>query len=134
VAQVLDSWPRILTVHAPVPAARARRRLALPAEMSVTVESGFLDRTSERETLDRLLAHVRDGQSGVLVIRGEPGIGKTELLRYAARHALGFRVTQVTSVEAEMELPFAAAHQLCAPLLGHLGALPQPQQDALGVA
>src|SRR5262245_35991357 len=118
----------------PVAADRAWRRLALPAEMTATVESGFLDRTREREVLDELLAHVRDGQSAVLVVRGEPGIGKSELLRYAAREALGFRLAQITSVEAEMELPFAAIHQLCAPLLDHLAALPQPQQDALNVA
>src|SRR3954447_6927658 len=102
--------------------------------MAATLASGFLDRVSEREALDGLLAHVRDGQSSVLVIRGEAGIGKTALLRYIARHAAGFRVAQVTSVEAEMELPFAGIHQLCAPLLDHLDALPQPQRDALNVA
>jgi DNA-binding CsgD family transcriptional regulator len=102
--------------------------------MAAPLASGLLDRTSEREVLDELLAHVRAGQSGVLVIRGEAGIGKTALLRYAARHASGFRVAQVTGVEAEMELPFAGIHQLCVPLLGHLEALPQPQMDALNVA
>jgi DNA-binding CsgD family transcriptional regulator len=102
--------------------------------MAVSLASGFLDRASEREVLDRLLAHVREGQSAVLVIRGEAGIGKTALLRYAARHASGFRVAQVTGAEAEMELPFAGIHQLCAPLLDQLDALPQPQQDALNVA
>ena len=102
--------------------------------MAATLASGFLDRTTEREALDRLLANVRGGQSAVLVIRGEAGIGKTALLRYAADHASGFRVAQVTSVEAEMELPFAGIHQLCAPLLDQLDALPQPQRDALNVA
>ena len=102
--------------------------------MAATLASGFLDRTSEREVLDRLLAQVREGQSAVLVIRGEAGIGKTALLRYAARHASGFRVAQVTGVEAEMELPFSGIHQLCAPVLDQLDALPQPQQDALNVA
>jgi DNA-binding CsgD family transcriptional regulator len=102
--------------------------------MAATLASGLLDRTSEREVLDRLLANVRGGQSAVLVIRGEAGIGKTALLRYAARHASGFRVAQVTGVEAEMELPFAGIHQLCAPLLDQLDALPQPQRDALNVA
>src|SRR3954449_8304539 len=102
--------------------------------MAATLASGFLDRASEREILDRLLAQVREGQSAVLVMRGEPGIGKTALLRYAARHASGFRVAQVNGVQAEMELPFAGIHQLCAPLLDQLGALPQPQQDALNVA
>src|SRR4051794_518270 len=102
--------------------------------MATTLASEFLDRTSEREVLDGLLATVRDGQSAVLVVRGEAGIGKTALFRYVARAAAGFRVAQVTCVEAEMELPFAGIHQLCAPLLDGLGALPQPQQDALSVA
>jgi DNA-binding CsgD family transcriptional regulator len=102
--------------------------------MAATPASGFLDRTIERETLDGLLATAREGQSAVLVIRGEAGIGKTALIRYVARAGSGFRVAQVTCVEAEMELPFAGIHQLCAPLLDQLGALPQPQQDALSVA
>jgi DNA-binding CsgD family transcriptional regulator len=102
--------------------------------MAATSASGFLDRTSEREVLARLLAHVREGQSAVLVIRGEAGIGKTALLRYAARQASGLRVAQVTGVEAEMELPFAGIHQLCAPVLEKVDVLPQPQQDALNVA
>src|SRR6516165_9658525 len=102
--------------------------------MAATLASGLLDRTNEREVLDELLAHVRKGQSGVLVVRGEAGIGKTALLRYAARHATGFRVAQVTGMEAEMELPFAGIHQLCAPLLDQLYALPEPQKDTLNVA
>src|ERR671918_1533868 len=102
--------------------------------MATTLASGFLDRTSEREVLDRLLSNVRGGQSAVLVMRGEAGIGKTALLRHAARNATGFRVAQVTGVEAEMELPFAGVHQLCAPLLDHLDALPRAQRDALNVA
>src|ERR1700755_2705837 len=102
--------------------------------MAANLVSGLLDRTSEREVLDELLVPVREGASGVLVIRGEAGIGKTSLLRYAARHATGFRVAKVTGVEAEMELPFAGIHQLCAPLLEQLDALPQPQKDALNVA
>ena len=102
--------------------------------MDATLAPGFLDRTSEREVLDRLLADARGGQSAVLVMRGEPGIGKTALLRYAARQASGFRVAKVAGVEAEMELPFSGIHQLCAPVLDQLDTLPQPQQDALNVA
>jgi DNA-binding CsgD family transcriptional regulator len=102
--------------------------------MDATLAPGFLDRTSEREVLDRLLADARGGQSAVLVIRGEAGIGKTALLRYAARQASGFRVAQVAGVEAEMELPFSGIHQLCAPVLDKLDALAQPQQNALNVA
>src|SRR5919201_2943493 len=102
--------------------------------MATTPAPEFLDRTSEREALDGVLARAREGESAVLVMRGEAGIGKTALLRYAARHASGFRVVQVTGAEAEMELPFAGIHQLCAPLLDHVDALPQLQQDALNVA
>src|SRR5918997_2386325 len=108
--------------------------VSFACEMAASLASGFLDRTTEREVLDRLLANVRGGQSAVLAMRGEAGIGKTALLRYAARQASGFRVAQVTGVEAEMELPFAGIHQLCAPLLDKLAVLPQPQQDALNVA
>src|SRR4051812_33960244 len=94
----------------------------------------LLGRADERELLDRLLENVRAGQSAVLVVRGEAGVGKTALLHYCARQASGFRVARIAGVEAEMELPFAGLHQLCAPMLGRLGALPQPQQAALGVA
>src|SRR3954452_19290694 len=94
----------------------------------------FRGRSSERELLDRLLDNVRGGQSAVLVIRGEAGIGKTALLHYCARQATGFRVARVVGVESEMELPFAGLHQLCAPMLERLGELPAPQQVALRVA
>jgi DNA-binding CsgD family transcriptional regulator len=94
----------------------------------------LLGRTSERELLDRMLVQVRGGQSPVLVLHGEAGIGKTALLRYAARQAAGFRVAEVVGVQAEMELPFAGIHQLCAPMLSHLDALPEPQRNALNVA
>src|SRR3954466_6571076 len=94
----------------------------------------LLGRAGERQALDRLLENVRGGQSAVLVIRGEAGVGKTALLHYCARQASGFRVARIAGVESEMELPFAGLHQLCAPMLGRLGALPEPQQAALGVA
>jgi DNA-binding CsgD family transcriptional regulator len=94
----------------------------------------LLGRASEREALDRLLENVRGGQSAVLVIRGEAGVGKTALLHHCARQASGFRVARIAGVESETELPLAGLHQLCAPMLGRLGALPEPQQAALGVA
>src|SRR5436190_3632552 len=94
----------------------------------------LLGRPSERQVLDGLLENVRGGQSAVLVIRGEAGIGKTALLHYCARQAAGFRVAKLGGVESEMELPYAGVHQLCAPMLGRLGALPEPQRAALGVA
>jgi DNA-binding CsgD family transcriptional regulator len=102
--------------------------------MAATLPPAFLDRVSEREALDLVLAQARSGQSGVLVLRGEAGIGKTALLRYATDRASEFRIAQSTGVEAEMELPFAGIHQICAPLLDRIEILPQPQQDALGVA
>jgi DNA-binding CsgD family transcriptional regulator len=91
-------------------------------------------RTGELEILGRLIANVRGGQSAVLVVRGEPGIGKTELLRHLIAEASGFRVARVAGVESEMELPFAGLHQLCAPMLGRLGSLAEPQRSGLNVA
>ena len=96
--------------------------------------AGFLGRSSECALLDRLLDDVRSGKSAVLVIRGEAGVGKTALLRYAAEQASGFRVAQIRGVESEMELAYAGLHQLCAPMLGRLDVLPEPQQVALRVA
>jgi DNA-binding CsgD family transcriptional regulator len=84
--------------------------------------------------LDRLLSNVRAGQTQVLVLRGEPGIGKTALLDHLVAAASGCQVARAAGVESEMELPFAGLHQLCAPMLGHLERLPGPQQDALRVA
>ena len=95
---------------------------------------GFLGRTREGEVLDQLLASVRQGHSAVLVVRGEAGIGKTALLRHAALQASDLRIAQIAGVEAEMELPFAGVHQLCAPMFARLDALPKPQRDALSVA
>jgi DNA-binding CsgD family transcriptional regulator len=94
----------------------------------------LLGRADERQMLDRLLENVRGGESAVLVVRGEAGVGKTAILQHCARQASGFRIASIGGVESEMELPFAALHQLCAPLLGRLAALPEPQQAALGVA
>jgi hypothetical protein len=65
------------------------------------------------------------------VIRGEAGIGKSAMLRYAARQASGFRVAELTAVEAEMELPFAGIHQLCGTMLNRLAALPPPAGEGL---
>ena len=88
----------------------------------------------ESARLDRLLEDARAGQSAVLVLRGEPGIGKTALLGYAAERAAGFQVVRAVGAESEMELPFASLHQLCGPMLSGLGRLPPPQRDALGTA
>ncbi len=94
----------------------------------------LLGRRSECAALDRLLDGARAGRSGVLVLRGEPGVGKTVLLDYVRERASGCRVLRAVGVQSEMELPFAALHQLCAPLMDRLDRLPTPQREALGIA
>ena len=88
-------------------------------------------RRDECAALDRLLDKARAGRSGALVLQGEAGVGKTALLQYAIASASDLRVLRALGVESEMELPFAAVHQLCAPLLDRLDRLPGPQRDAL---
>jgi DNA-binding CsgD family transcriptional regulator/tetratricopeptide (TPR) repeat protein len=92
------------------------------------------DRLSERQVIDRLVSTVREGQSRVLVVGGEPGVGKTVLLDYLSAQAIGCRVARISGVQSEMELAFAGVHQLCAPMLDHLEALPGPQREALRTA
>lgn len=94
----------------------------------------LLGRAGERHAFDRLLENLRGGQSAVLVVRGEAGVGKTALFHYCARQASGARVAHIAGVEAELELPFAALHQLCAPMFARLDDLPEPQRNALSVA
>src|ERR1700761_3455267 len=94
----------------------------------------LLGREREREVLDRLLDAARAGHGGVLVMYGEPGVGKTALLEYAVEAGAEFRIAHAAGVEAEMELPFAAVQQLCAPFLELSPRLPRPQHDALDVA
>ena len=97
-------------------------------------QPGLLGRAAECEVLGRLVEEARADHSAILCIRGEAGVGKTAVLDYCARQATGFRLARIAGVESEMELPFAALHQLCAPLLGHVDALAAPQQTALRVA
>ena len=91
-------------------------------------------RHSECGLLDRLIDAVRAGESQALVVRGEPGVGKTALLDYLVDHASECVVARVAGVQSEMELAFSGVHQLCAPMLDHLARLPVPQRDALRVA
>ncbi|HUE26534.1 MAG TPA: ATP-binding protein, partial [Solirubrobacteraceae bacterium] len=91
------------------------------------------DRRRERAVFDGLLDRARGGQSGVLVVRGEAGVGKTALLEYAVASASDLRAVRAVGVESERELAFAALHQLCAPMLAHLDLLPGPQRAALAV-
>jgi DNA-binding CsgD family transcriptional regulator len=102
--------------------------------MPVPRTPAFRGRARERQALDGLLDRVRGGESAVLVIRGEAGVGKTALMHYCARQASGCQLAQIHGVESEMELPLAALHQLCTPMLSSLDALPEPQQRVLRVA
>src|ERR1700750_2181846 len=88
-------------------------------------------RQDECAVIDGMLEDAREGRSGVLVLRAEAGVGKTALLDYAIRSAGDLWVLRAVGVEAEMELPFAALHQLCGPLLDRLDGLPGPQREAL---
>ena len=87
-------------------------------------------RGGERETLDRLVASVRAGDSRALVMRGEAGAGKTALLEYLLERAQGCRVVRAAGVESEMDLPFAGLHQLCAPFLDRIERLPGGRRRA----
>jgi hypothetical protein len=91
-------------------------------------------RRRECEELDELIASVRSGQSGPLVVRGEAGVGKTALLDYVAENASGCCLARTVGVQAEMELAFAGLHRLLGPMLDRLERLPVGQQEALRVA
>jgi DNA-binding CsgD family transcriptional regulator len=91
-------------------------------------------REREREVLDRLLDGALNASSGVVVVNGEPGVGKTALLDYAVQAGREFRVARTVGIESEVELAFAALLQLCSSFLGLMDRLPQPQQGALAVA
>ena len=90
-------------------------------------------RANERGVLDRLLVDVRSGTSTCLVLRGEPGIGKTALLEYLVESGSDLRIARGVGVESEMELAYASLHQLCGSMLDHLERLPDPQRAALEI-
>ncbi|XVV16357.1 ATP-binding protein [Actinoplanes sp. CA-131856] len=91
----------------------------------------MINRTAERGVLEDMITAVRDGESRVLVLRGTAGIGKTAILQYAETAAAGFHVLRAVGIESEMELPFAALHQLLLPLLDRRPRLPAPRREAL---
>jgi DNA-binding CsgD family transcriptional regulator len=91
-------------------------------------------RSSECAALDKVVADARSGQSRVLLVRGEPGIGKTALLDYVESAASECRVARSAGVESEMELAYGGLHQLCAPCLDRIDRLPGPQRAALETA
>ena len=91
-------------------------------------------RGNELAALDGALETVRAGRSVVLVVHGEPGIGKTVLLEYLVGQAVACRVVRAAGRESERELAFATLHQLCGPLMDSAERLPGPQRDALATA
>jgi len=103
-------------------------------ERAVSPSRVLFGRRSQCDVLDGLVAQVRAGRSGALVLRGEAGVGKTALLEYVAGRARGCRLARVTGVQSEMELAFAGLHQLCAPMLSRAECLPVPQREALRAA
>ena len=93
--------------------------------------AGLVGRERVCAVIDRLLERAQRGESGSLVLRGDAGVGKTALLRYATSRAVGTTVLSVTGVEAESDLDFAGLHSLVRPIVGLLPRLPAPQRDAL---
>ena len=94
----------------------------------------LLGRERERTALDRLVESARDGYGGALVVHGDPGVGKTALLDDLVERVTTLRIVRTAGVEGEMELPFAAVQQLCAPIMAFGERLPRPQRDALEIA
>src|ERR1700751_287617 len=94
----------------------------------------LIGRHTECGVLNRLVDAVCAGESRAIVLSGEAGVGKTALLDYVAEQASDCHVVRAAGVQSEMELPFAALHQVCAPALGNLERLPVPQRDALRIA
>lgn len=92
------------------------------------------DRRLELESIGQLLGTVRDGMSRSLVLRGEPGIGKTALLDRIVETATDFHIARLEAVESEIELSFAALHHLLLPSLSEIDKLPTPQAQALSAA
>ena len=84
----------------------------------------LLGRQRECATLDGLLADAREGQSRVIVLRGEAGVGKSTLLDYTSDTARGWRVARAVGIESEMELAYSGLHQICAPLFDVVERLP----------
>jgi DNA-binding CsgD family transcriptional regulator len=103
-----------------------------PADNALTTIGGMLyGRDAERARIREVLDRAGNGQSAVLVVRGEAGVGKSALLEDAREQAAGMTVLSGSGVESETQLPYAGLHQLLRPVLDHLDALPDPQARAL---
>lgn len=112
----------------------------MPRAVSVTLrgcchgpcyDSLVIGRSTERDLLESLLADARSGQSGTLVLFGDPGVGKSELLSHAVGLSAGFLVLGATGVESEVDLAFAGLHELLRPVLHFADRLTGPQAEAL---
>ena len=127
--------PQIVDCHGSQPGLRSSLEAVQQPVTIPTLQQGgrLIGRDEERAVLDRLLEDVRKGASRTLVVHGEAGIGKTTLLEYLADRAPDGQVVRVAGTEAEMNLGFAALHQLCLPLLDHLDDVPVAQRGALQV-
>ena len=105
-----------------------------PHSVSEKRDTALTGRRDECDILDRLIDAIHSGESRALVVRGEPGVGKSALLEYVVERASGCRVVRAAGVQSEMELAFAGLHQLLAPMLDRLDRVPPPQRDALRTA
>src|SRR5262245_22172366 len=112
----------------------SRERMGTTARSGKESRRRLVGRRAETEALEALLSNAVKGTSGVLVLHGEAGIGKSALLEHVAAHAAECRIARVSGVESEMELAYGGLQQICAPLLGGLGGLPEPQREALETA
>jgi hypothetical protein len=109
-----------------------RRSIVLAGMSGVRAATGLCGRSRECDALDELLESARAGRSSVLVIRGEPGVGKTALLNYVAERSSACRLARVGGVESEMALAFAGLQQLLGDWTPERAEqLPGPQKDAL---
>ena len=95
--------------------------------------AGLRGRRGECALLEELVSAIRRGESRSLVLRGEAGIGKTALLEYLIASASDVTVVRAVGVQSDMELPYAALHQLCGPLVDRLETLPAPQRQAMEI-
>jgi hypothetical protein len=136
-------WSKVVIDGIPVvPAKRLASTLhLLPAVLGPERVAWLADQARVRfprrrltSNAPRILDAVRGGAGRALVVRGEPGVGKTALLDYLAEQASGCRVARASGVESELELAYAGLHQLLAPMLSRLERLPAPQRAALRTA
>lgn len=94
----------------------------------------LLGREAECRILDLLVANARGGQSGVIALVGDPGIGKTSLLEHACSAARGMALLRARGIESEAQIPFAGLLELLRPALVALDRIPEPQAAALAGA